>query len=74
MALPTGEITLDMEPSGGSLQPTIITHSKARTNHYTTSGGNPSSSTEPIPIQHSNPGQKCKQLITHVLIFLVSHD
>ncbi|PQQ04662.1 ankyrin repeat-containing protein [Prunus yedoensis var. nudiflora] len=58
MALPTGEITLDMEPSGGSLLPTIITHSKARTNHYTTSGGNPSSSTEPIPIQHSNPGQK----------------
>ncbi|XP_016651460.1 PREDICTED: ankyrin repeat-containing protein At5g02620-like isoform X3 [Prunus mume] len=58
MALPTGEITLDMEPSVGSLQPTIITHSKARTNHYTTSGGSPSSSTEPIPIQHSNPGQK----------------
>ncbi|XP_034226291.1 ankyrin repeat-containing protein NPR4-like isoform X2 [Prunus dulcis] len=58
MALPTGEIALDMEPSGGSLQPTIITHSIARTNHCTTSGGNPSSSTEPIPIQHSNPGQK----------------
>ncbi|XP_020424711.1 ankyrin repeat-containing protein At5g02620 isoform X2 [Prunus persica] len=58
MALPTGEITLDMEPSGGSLQPTIITHSIARTNHYTRSGGNPSSSTEPIPTQHSNPGQK----------------
>ncbi|KAL6274398.1 hypothetical protein ACE6H2_025090 [Prunus campanulata] len=68
MALPTGEITLDMEPSGVSLQPTIITHSKARTNHYTTSGGNPSSSTEPIPIQHSNPGQKCYTALHYAAI------
>ncbi|CAB4318519.1 unnamed protein product [Prunus armeniaca] len=32
MALPSGEITLDMEPSGGSLQPTIITHNIVEVN------------------------------------------